>query len=159
MNRSISHPLQQLYSSPTIDSARLTQHSESQLREAVPVLMSAHAAIKAASERARAEKVLGSSLQCSVILEVPDGSAALSSLAALAHELEAMFVVSSVELNGAVPESDWGFSEAFEARGSQCLAWVLPPRQSKCPRCWRYVAPKEDELCGRCEEVVATPAV
>lgn len=142
----------QLYSSPIIDSSRLSR-SEPELRKAIPVLMSAHAAIKAASERARAEKVLGSSLQCSVILEVPDGKA-LASLKGLADELEAMFVVSSVDLNIPVPQSDWGFSEAFESHSSQCLAWVLPPRQCKCPRCWRYVAPKEDELCQRCEDVV-----
>lgn len=129
-------------------------HGEPELRKAVPVLMSAHAAIKAASERARAEKVLGSSLQCSVILEVPEGKA-LSSLKGLAAELEAMFVVSSVDLNIEVPESEWGFSEAFESHGSKCLAWVLPPREAKCPRCWRYVAPKEDELCQRCDEIVA----
>lgn len=151
--RSVVHPLQQLYSSPLIDSSRLTL-DEPELRKAIPVLMSTHAAIKAASERARAEKVLGSSLQCSVILEVPEGET-LSSLRALADELDTVFVVSSVDLNVAVPESDWGFSEAFEANGSKCLAWVLPPKQSKCPRCWRYVAPSEDELCQRCDEVVA----
>ena len=151
------HPLQQLYSDPLIHPARLGR-DESQLREAVPVLMATHAAIKAASERARSKKVLGSSLQCSVVLQVPEGKA-LTALESLANELEAIFVVSSVELNtGPVSETSseggWAFSEAFESYGSQCEAWVLPPKQPKCPRCWRYVAPQEDELCHRCEEVV-----
>jgi len=117
--------------------------------------MAAHAAIKSASETARAAKVLGSSLQCSVILEVPQPDAA-ARLKQYEHELEAMFVVSSVEVNSSVPPSEWQFSAPFEVGGVSCKAWVLPPRQSKCPRCWRYVAPEEDALCGRCEEVVET---
>ncbi|KAK4153310.1 hypothetical protein C8A00DRAFT_33935 [Chaetomidium leptoderma] len=147
------HPLQQLYDAPVVDAARLTL-DEAGLREAVPVLMRAHAAIKAAAELARADKVLGSSLQCGVVLEVPEGPA-LQALGRYQAELEAMFVVSSVELNGVVAgDAEWKYCEAFELEGKPCKAWVLPPKQAKCPRCWRYVAPKEDELCGRCEEVV-----
>lgn len=147
------HPLRQLYDAPVVDEARLTI-GEAELREAVPVLMRAHAAIKAASELARADKVLGSSLQCAVVLEVPEGKA-LEVLGRYKEELEAMFVVSTVELNGAVPgDAEWKYCEEFELDGKQCRAWVLPPRHAKCPRCWRYVAPKEEELCGRCDEVV-----
>ncbi|KAK3341791.1 tRNA synthetases class I-domain-containing protein [Lasiosphaeria hispida] len=150
---SVVHPLKQLYSSPVIDPSRLT-YDETALRAAIPILTSAHTAIKAASEPARASKVLGSSLQCTVVLEVPGGEA-LKSLEAYADELEAMFVVSSVEINAAIPaECAWKYSEVFEVGGVKCTAWVLPPRQDKCPRCWRYVALKEDALCGRCEEVV-----
>jgi isoleucyl-tRNA synthetase len=149
----VVHPLRQLYDAPVVEEARLTL-DESELREAVPVLMRVHAAIKAASELARADKVLGSSLQCGVVLEVPEGRA-LDALSRYGEELEAMFVVSSVELNGAVAEDvGWKYCEEFELDGEKCRAWVLPPSQAKCPRCWRYVAPREDELCGRCEEVV-----
>ncbi|KAL2137887.1 hypothetical protein VTI28DRAFT_7920 [Corynascus sepedonium] len=148
------HPLRQLYNAPLVDPSRLTL-DQAELREAVPVLMAAHAAIKAASEPARADKVLGSSLQCDVVLEVPEGGRALDILRRYREELAAMFVVSSVELNGAIREAlEWKYCEEFELDGSQCKAWVLPPTQAKCPRCWRYVAPKEDALCGRCEEVV-----
>lgn len=152
-DESVVHPLRQLYDAPLVEPARWTV-DEGELREAVPVLMRAHAAIKAAAEMARGEKVLGSSLQCSVVLEVPEGKG-LQALSRHRGELEAMFVVSSVELNGAVPEeAEWKYCEAFELDGAQCKAWVLPPKEAKCPRCWRYVAPKEEELCGRCEEVV-----
>ena len=152
--RSIPHPLHQLYSSPLIDSSRLTV-AESDLRSAIPALMSAHSAIKAASELARGNKVLGSSLQCSVILQSEDLKA-FSTLEQFKDELDAMFVVSSVELNVAVPkEPEWVYSQGFEVNGTNCTAYVLPPRDHKCPRCWRYVAPKEDELCGRCDEVVS----
>ncbi|KAK3693485.1 tRNA synthetases class I-domain-containing protein [Podospora appendiculata] len=151
---SVVHPLQQLYSAPIIDPSRLV-HDESALRAAVAVLMRTHAAIKAASEVARTGKVLGSSLGCSVVLEVPEGNALAALNQFSEQELETMFVVSAVEINGAVPDgSEWKFSQAFEVDGTSCTAWVLPPKQPKCPRCWRFVAPAEDTLCGRCEEVV-----
>jgi len=160
------HPLRQLYRSPVVDAARLTR-DEAQLRLAIPAVMAAHAAIKAASEAARTDKVLGSSLQCSVRLDIPD-EAAMRPLRALADELEAMFVVSSVELMGgaaaAAPSSSppppsedvaWKYAQEFELHGVRCTAWVLPPTLEKCPRCWRYVATKEESLCQRCEEHVA----
>jgi len=59
-----------------------------------------------------------------------------------------------VEVDGST-EGIWKFSAAFDAPGGKATAWVLPPKDKKCPRCWRYVAPKEDELCGRCEEVIS----
>jgi isoleucyl-tRNA synthetase len=149
----VEHPLRQLYNDPVVDERKLTL-DQGLLRGDVPVLMRVHAAIKAASEVARGDKVLGSSLQCAVVLEVPEGKA-LEALGRYKEELEAMFVVSSVELNGAVLEGvEWKYCEEFELEGKPCKAWVLPPKQAKCPRCWRYVAPKEDELCMRCEEVV-----
>ncbi|AEO69961.1 uncharacterized protein THITE_2120730 [Thermothielavioides terrestris NRRL 8126] len=150
------HPLRQLYDAPLVDPARLTI-DEAELRGAVPVLMRVHAAIKAALETARADKLLGSSLQCAVVLQVPEGGRVLRTLRRFSDELEAMFVVSSVELNGAVPEGEgaqWKRCEEFELDGEACKAWVLPPKQAKCPRCWRFVAPQEDQLCARCEEVV-----
>ncbi len=151
---SVAHPLRQLYAAPLVDAARLAGDDESALRSALPVLMDAHGAIKAASELARADKVMGSSLGCAVVLEVPEGPA-LAALEAYRPELEAMFVVSSVALNAPVPaDKAWGYSQAFEAAGVSCNAWVLPPVEAKCPRCWRYVAPAEDELCNRCNHVV-----
>ncbi|EAQ93713.1 hypothetical protein CHGG_01948 [Chaetomium globosum CBS 148.51] len=135
-DETVVHPLHQLYDAPLVDEGRRTV-AEGALREAVPVLMRTHAAIKAASELARGDKVLGSSLQCDVVLEVPEGKA-LQALERFREELEAMFVVSSVELNGTVAEdAQWKYCEEFELEGKQCKAWVLPPKQAKCPRCWR----------------------
>jgi isoleucyl-tRNA synthetase len=149
------HPLRQCYDDPLVDPQRLSI-PETDLRKALPALQTAHTAIKAAAERARVDKVLGSSLQCVVVLEVPEGGKAYEGLARFGNELADMFVVSELELNGTVEEAahPWKYCEDFEIDGEMCKAWVLPPRQHKCPRCWRYVAPKEDELCGRCEEVV-----
>jgi len=151
---SVLHPLQQLYASPIIDSNRLTLDEEG-LRANIPALMSAHHAIKGASETARENKLMGSSLQCRVVLQVPEGTEQFDRFAKYKDELADMFVVSSLELNGEIPSScEWKYERDFEVDGQPCKVWVLPPKQPKCPRCYRYVAPKEDELCGRCEELV-----
>ena len=133
--------------------------------------MAAHAAIKAASERARSDKVLGSSLQCSVVLVLRPAAATSSAsspdagavLRRYADELDGLFVVSSVEVDVQPPsDAAWSYDQEIilgdEASGKSVLgtAYVLPPRQAKCPRCWRYVAPAEDVLCGRCEDLVKT---
>ncbi|RYP09111.1 hypothetical protein DL764_001478 [Monosporascus ibericus] len=170
-DQSLVHPLFQLYSDPLIAPERFTLDLDV-LRGDMPVLMAAHAAIKAALERARADKVLGSSLQSSVALRVPEGGPAEAALYRYRDELDAMFVVSHVEVNAhldPLPENqntpEWSYEHEIVPDPSapqQHHEWirgsavVLPPANAKCPRCWRYVAPKEDTLCGRCEEVVQT---
>lgn len=177
------HPLLQLYQSPVLDESRLPG-DETKLREAIPVLFGVHTGIKSATELARRDKKVGSSLQCSVVLQLSDAAVA-STLQQFGDELQDMFVVSSVDINEPLPEApEWKFSFDFlipqgvgpnrnrpdgmeasvsdggcvDVEGSSkavgCTAWVLPPKAHKCPRCWRYIAPKDDGLCGRCEDVV-----
>lgn len=123
------------------------------------MILGVQAAVKATMEQARTDKVMGSSLQCSVHLTVDDSSVS-KVLERYLDELEAIFVVSSVELNQAVPESQaWAYKQEFEVQGAKIQVHVLPPKQDKCTRCWRYVAPSEDDLCHRCEEVVGPAAV
>lgn len=118
----------------------------------LPFLLNANAAIKAAQEEARAAKVIGSSLESSVVLQVPGES--VQTFDRYVDELEDMFVVSSMELNSTI-DGPWKYSAEFEVPDAKATAWVLPPKANKCPRCWRYVAPVEDELCVRCEDVVS----
>lgn len=159
-----THPLQQLYTSPIIDEGRLPG-GEAKLRQAIPVLSAVHAGIKSATELARRDKVMGSSLQCFVMLEIPD-PAVVKILEQLRDELDGLFVVSSVAVNEPLPDApEWKYELEFPVPGvggssadASCKVWVLPPKAHKCPRCWRYVAPKEDELCGRCEYVTRTDA-
>lgn len=155
------HPLQQLYSFPIVDESRLPGN-EADLRQAIPVLAALHAGIKSATELARRDKVMGSSLQCCIVLEIPD-PAVVGSLELLRGELEDLFVASSVAINEPIPDApEWKYEVEFpvpRAGGGVsadvlCKVWVLPPKAHKCPRCWRYVAPKEEELCGRCEDVL-----
>jgi isoleucyl-tRNA synthetase len=121
----------------------------------LPWLLNANTAIKTAQEDARAKKIIGSSLESSVVLELPEQARQV--FERYQDELEGIFVVSSAELaknQGGELEGDWKFSAEFDAPGGKGTAWVLPPRDNKCPRCWRYVAPVEDELCKRCEDAV-----
>ncbi|KAH9892103.1 isoleucyl-tRNA synthetase [Xylariomycetidae sp. FL2044] len=156
---SLTHPLQQLYSDPLVDSSRLTL-DEKVIRADLPILMSAHAAIKSSLEAARRDQVVGSSLQSSVTLHVADAHAA-AVLRRYGGDLDGMFVTSSMDIvEGEARDPDpqgreaWSYRSDFEGG----TAVVGPPKLDKCPRCWRYVAPAEDQLCGRCEEVVGESA-
>lgn len=156
------HPLRQLYSSPIIDHNRLPG-DKAKMREAMTVLSAVHAGIKSATETARREKVMGSSLQCSIVLQVSDPNVA-AVLGQFGDELESLFVVSSVDVNTPLLEApEWKHELDFQVPAVDgtsadvpCKVWVLPPKAHKCPRCWRYVAPIEDDLCGRCENLVQT---
>ncbi|RKF58348.1 Isoleucine--tRNA ligase, mitochondrial [Erysiphe neolycopersici] len=118
----------------------------------IPWLMNAAGAIRAAQEQARAQKLIGSSLESSVILELPTSGAAIFSR--YIADLESIFVVSSVAL-GVEPADEWKFSSNFDIPEGRATAWITAPKHEKCPRCWRYVAPAQDQLCRRCEEFVA----
>jgi len=113
-------------------------------------------AIKRAQEDGRTQKLMKSSLQSSVMLTLPEQSKRI--FEKYKDDLEAIFVVSSVALENAagsvLPESEWSFSAEFDVPGGKGTAWVLPPKEAKCPRCWRYVAPAEDDLCARCQDIV-----
>jgi isoleucyl-tRNA synthetase len=149
-DENLPHPFHQTLSTPIISHDLYGQSDR--LAKDLPWLMNANAAIKAAQEEGRAAKVIGSSLESSVVLQLPPQ--ALELFHCYKDELESIFVVSAVEVDGST-EGIWKFSAAFDAPGGKATAWVLPPKDKKCPRCWRYVAPKEDELCGRCEEVIS----
>ncbi len=118
-------------------------------------------AIKRAQEDARAQKLMKSSLQSSVVLALPEQAEPI--FEKYKDDLEAIFVVSSVALENAAAngllESEWRFSAEFEVPGGKGTAWVLPPKDAKCPRCWRYVAPAEDALCARCDNLVGEKQV
>ncbi|KAK7430120.1 isoleucine-tRNA ligase [Neonectria magnoliae] len=150
---SLVNPARQLYDSPLVNPARLAV-SQDALREDTVIISGVHNAVKVTLERARGDKVLGSSLQCSVNLVMENGQVA-SVLERYLDELEAIFVVSSVAINQTMPQSPaWAYEQEVEVQGTKVKVHVFPPKEEKCSRCWRYVAPSEDELCNRCEDVV-----
>lgn len=157
-DRSLVNPARQLYNSPLVDSARLTV-PQPKIREDMTTISAIHNTVKATLEQARLDKVLGSSLQSSVILTVEDDKVA-NILEQYADELDSIFVVSSVEVNKPLPANpSWSYVQTFEVQGSNVDVQVLPPKQEKCTRCWRYLAPAEDHLCVRCDEVVGSDSV
>ncbi|KAJ3480711.1 hypothetical protein NLG97_g8004 [Lecanicillium saksenae] len=119
---SMVHPARQLYDSPVIDPKRLTYDAD-KLRADIPKLSAVHEAIKAGLEPARLAKEVGSSLQCSVVVTTEDADL-ISCLAEYKDELDAIFVVSSVSVNSALPEQPaWHYTTAIggdddTARGS-----------------------------------------
>lgn len=129
------------------------------IRAAIPHLLAASGAIKTAQEAARAQKLVGSSLQSAVVLKLPPQ--ALTIFGEYADELASIFVVSDVRLVETSDEevagsekTEWEFEAEFETLGGRAKALVTAPEGAKCVRCWRYVAPAEETLCTRCEEVV-----
>lgn len=151
---SLEHPARQLYDAPLIDKGRLTADAE-ELRRDLPTLAAVHEAVKAGLEQAREAKAVGSSLQCSVVVSTHDGGAA-ATLRGYADELDAMFVVSRVDVDAPLPEAPaWRYSRPVEVQGeARATVHVLPPRGDKCARCWRYVADEAEGVCGRCADVV-----
>ncbi|KAK2623698.1 hypothetical protein QTJ16_006879 [Diplocarpon rosae] len=122
-------------------------------------IWAANVAIKSAQEVARVEKVIGQSLESSVVLHIPIEAKDVFTM--YADEMATIFVVSSVEFTTFPLSTDryqnakWRYVQEFDTLGGKAAAVVLPPKECKCPRCWRYVAPVEGELCGRCEKIVS----
>lgn len=144
------HPFHRTLDEPlTLRNPRASEH----IQDDLTWLLNANAAIKTAQEEGRSKKMLGSSLESSVILSLPSQSRRLFDR--YADELDSIFVVSSVELDGDMGcQVPWKFSAEFDTLGGKGTAWVLPPKEAKCPRCWRYVAPSENQLCKRCDDIV-----
>jgi isoleucyl-tRNA synthetase len=152
--RSARYPFHQILDPESPLGIDRSQYTD--IEEDIPWLLNANMAIKRAQEDARAQKLIKSSLQSSVVLALPEQSKDI--FEKYKDDLEAIFVVSSVALENAVGndlfKGKWSFSAEFDVPGGKGTAWVLPPEDAKCPRCWRYVAPVEDELCTRCDDLV-----
>lgn len=158
------HPLKRIF--PTVP----LEWDNPTLATTLPYLMAANTAVKAAQELARSEKQMGSSLQCSVLLNIDiskttDHQPNLKSLTEYKDELESLFVVSSVDISmgtevpSSVATAAWHYATKFSMPdGSQTTAYVYAPAKAKCARCWRYVAPtdvtEEEALCDRCLNVL-----
>jgi isoleucyl-tRNA synthetase len=144
-----THPLHQSLSDPL---TKRNPQPADHIRIDIPWLLNANAAIKTAQEEARSQKLIGSSLESSVILSLPPLASQLFSK--YTDELDSIFVCSSVDINQPV-EGVWNFYSEFSTPdGSPGVAWVVPAKNSKCLRCWRFVAPAEGELCQRCHDVI-----
>jgi isoleucyl-tRNA synthetase len=123
------------------------------------VLLDARAAVNPKLEILREKKVIGSSLQANVVIDVNEASAA-ALLKRYADKLPMLFIVSSVSLgpraSAALASPDDLLPETM-AEGST-RTWAIdaaPAHGEKCPRCWRVVpevstAADSLGLCTRC---------
>ncbi|KAF4125075.1 isoleucyl-tRNA synthetase [Geosmithia morbida] len=152
-------PARQLYDAPLTQSERLDR-DPTQLRQDWDVLSTVRDAVKLALESAREDKHVGSSLQCSVIVNIDGAEHVSDCLTRYADELEDIFVVSSVAVNPEQQQQQqqqqpaWSYEQAIIRDSWSGKVTVLPPVDHKCSRCWRYMAAEEEGLCTRCDEVV-----
>jgi isoleucyl-tRNA synthetase len=102
-------------------------------------------------ERARESKVIGSSLQASVILYDPEAIA--SGLGLSAKDWAELFITSSVDIKNAKPPAN-----AYVVDGAtSCGIEVVPANGKKCQRCWKVlqeVAQNSEEVCDRCAAII-----
>ena len=164
-----TYPLHRLYpavpqewSCPSPKSpSKATQKTGARLQEDLAWLLAAKEAVNAAQEQARDVRLMGSPLESDVIISLPNPKAH-ALFARYATELEALFIVSGVQLiNGSEVVEDGGsekktFKRAFRTLGSaskgrddddddageeaQGTVYIsVPPAKAKCTRCWRYV--------------------
>lgn len=163
------HPLQRTWTNVVFDAPRADEPAIKSL----PYILQINTAIKAAQERARAEKVLGQSLACDVLI----CHLTRQDLPISDEDWQKLLVVSSVQQTICDPEALKAFTSSMsqdeEQRSAVRLAvarqdvqqgkhsWsfchevvdvnhkvlgyvhVRPPTGEKCARCWRFQAPAE----------------
>ena len=141
---------------------QLSMQESAQMTEDIPFLMNIIATVQRVQEAARSAKRMGSSLQCSVILQAETDSAHRI-LSRYRKDLETLLVVSDLTiadslLPAIVPNSQWSHQGTADLDGSRTTVHVCAPRMDKCARCYRYAVPSSDEpsrsLCDRCEGIL-----
>ena len=105
-----------------------------------------------ALELARAEKLIGKSLDAKVTVYTED-AAAYALLTAFANDLATVYITSAAEVvNGAAPEG------AIVGEDGRISVVVAPADGCKCDRCWAYAKDgiREDDnfLCARCQSIL-----
>ncbi|MBP5155694.1 MAG: isoleucine--tRNA ligase, partial [Clostridia bacterium] len=107
-----------------------------------------------ALELARAEKIIGKSLEADITVYAAEDSEAMKLFREFAPILPTVFIVSKVELSaGPAPE------DAFADGEEGVAVKVVPASGEKCVRCWMQkddCEPDEDgqHLCARCRKAV-----
>jgi isoleucyl-tRNA synthetase len=109
-------------------------------------LLSVRKVTNRALEKARADKVIGHSLDAALIIGVKTGK---EDLLNLDEELSRLLIVSEAEVR------DFEQVGGMVEEGAAVLA--LASTSPKCERCWsRSKDINEDRLCPRCAEVIKT---
>ena len=105
-----------------------------------------------ALEMARAEKLIGKSLDAKVTVYTED-AAAYALLSSFASDLATVYITSQAEVvNGAAPEG------AVQGEDGRIAVVVAPADGCKCDRCWAYstkgISEGENFLCERCRNIL-----
>ena len=106
-----------------------------------------------ALEIARAEKLVGKSLEAKITVYTKDEEV-LALLNSFGNELTTVFIVSGVKVEATdAPEN------AYAGEESQLAVLVEPADGCKCDRCWSFSTEGEDDgeggfICARCREIL-----
>ena len=119
-------------------------------------LLAIRTVVLSALEEQRREKVIGSSLEARVVLNVIPSLRRF--LEAYEHELPTLFIVSQVVVHPTETPSGEQRLVSDDALGMSVN--VVKAEGEKCERCWNYrdtvgSAPEHPTLCDRCLEAVA----
>ncbi len=105
-----------------------------------------------ALEIARADKLIGKSLDAKIVIYAKDGSETLKLFKEFENELSSIFIVSKVTLS-----TDNAPEDAFSDTTSGIAVSVSQADGVKCDRCWYYseetVEDGENHLCPRCAAI------
>ncbi len=104
------------------------------------VALQVRAAVTKAIEQARADGVISTPQQASVVVSAPQ--AVVDSLASSGVDLAEFFIVADVSL------------KATQGEGDEVNASVSASAGDRCPRCWNVRELGPDGLCARCHDVV-----
>ena len=129
---------------------------EAELEDKWKQLLAIRTVVLSALEQQRREKIIGSSLEARVVLNVVP--ALHEFLRAYEHELPALFIVSQVVVRPIENPAGEKHLASDEALGMSVN--VVKAQGEKCERCWNYRAsvggaPEHPTLCDRCIEAVA----
>jgi len=113
-----------------------------------------HDAVKRAFERAKAEGRVKVNLEMEVDVVVPASSKLRETVEKWRDDLEALCIVSGVEITEDERKAGMeGWEETEEFDGG--IVKVRGARHEKCVRCWVYKAKTLGGVCGRCKMVLA----
>ena len=119
----------------------MAEWENQELREKFDKLFAIRTETSKKLEEARAEKVIGSSLEAELKIQLPEAEFSLTSQFSM-QMLKEFFIVSSLELS----------------QGPEINVQVQKAGGEKCPRCWNYDTLENTEnygpVCSKCVEAL-----
>lgn len=160
----MTHPQPTVFRSGWLDAPETW--NDQTLRDEFAVLKQLRAEVNQLLEQARTAKVIRSSLEAVVEIQLPPGTElsenklALSNLVhSYADDLKKLFITSDVtitKVSSQSPEDDVYVRDVLLPRVGSCKLVMRKAQLHKCPRCWTFTSPTQDTLCSRCGPVVAS---
>ncbi|KAG0209952.1 hypothetical protein BGX28_009823 [Mortierella sp. GBA30] len=141
------------------------------LREEFSVLRQLRGEANQLLEQARTAKVIRSSLEATLEIQVlnsieEDASSLGQLVESYKDDLKKLFITSDVSVSQSSAETVQGTTAADDEsvfvrdvlipRVGSCRIVMRKATLHKCPRCWTFTSPEADSLCGRCGPVVAS---